>query len=425
MTVIPISSDLYREIHRLAVERRLVFMAGLPGVGKSLLIQQLALVAHAAGRRIHLLRYNDARQPFETEDILARFPELDGVTDPIIRKGVGVWAREAVVKWAQANPDPRALLIGELPLIGGRLIELVDQVDDAAEPLLAGVDAEFVVPIPSWQVRAVIEKTRESTVAEPRNKFEKLDAPPNVMRLLWEEVNRVARETGLTKARPESPYNPYIYGGVYEMLLRHRPTTTLMINEILRPTQSVYALDFDVVRMQPTPEEAAVIIDRVEAAYPPGARSQIDEEWHSLITGDPTPPDPGPQLQLPLPEALLGVVGRTDLGESEKKALDQILALPLDAPAEKIIPVVANGIAILQETAAAENIRAGVVKFDVYDDYFNVVRGEGQEARLFLIGLLQSYRGVLENLAVPPASLTLVEQPLLRMALETTLRLFV
>ncbi|PWU23936.1 MAG: hypothetical protein C5B48_07755, partial [Candidatus Rokuibacteriota bacterium] len=45
--------------------RRLVFFAGLPGTGKSLLVQQLAHVAGAAGRRIHLLQWDVARPVFE------------------------------------------------------------------------------------------------------------------------------------------------------------------------------------------------------------------------------------------------------------------------------------------------------------------------------------------------------------------------
>ena len=41
-------SDLYRRLQAAATERRCVFFAGLPGVGKSLLIQQTALLAAEA-----------------------------------------------------------------------------------------------------------------------------------------------------------------------------------------------------------------------------------------------------------------------------------------------------------------------------------------------------------------------------------------
>src|SRR5690606_8911181 len=130
-----------------------------------LLIQQMALIASEAGREVHLLRYNLARQPFETEVNITKYPEIDGVTDPAIRKAVGLWARQAVWQWHEAHPAANHLLIGELPLIGNRLIELVEPANDAAEPLLTSEQTLFVVPVPSWEVREVIEATRARTVA--------------------------------------------------------------------------------------------------------------------------------------------------------------------------------------------------------------------------------------------------------------------
>lgn len=403
----------------------MVFMTGLPGVGKSLLIQQLALIAHAAGRRVHILQYNDARQPFETADMLARYPEIEGVTDPMIRKGVGLWARQAIVDWTAAYADPEHILIGELPLIGNRLIELVEIHDDPAEPLLAGPQSQFVIPIPSWEVREVIEETRARTIADPRNELEKLDAPPNVLQALWQEVNLLARQAGLTKARPDSPYNPYIYGGVYELLLRNRPTLPLMIDEVLRPQRSVYELEINIERLRPSEAAAAAIIQKVEAQYLPAELENRVENWHTMITAKPITPDPGPELRLPIPEQLFDVVEHTTLLPGEKLALMQILNLPLNAPIEGVLPALEHALDTLQPQLPDTRVKADVHKFDVYDSYFNVVRSDEENGRVFLAGLLQSYHHVLENLLVPPESLTVVELPLLRMALETTLRLFV
>jgi predicted AAA+ superfamily ATPase len=92
MLVIPISSQLYQVLKELAQTRRMVFITGLPGVGKSLLIQQLALIAKGFGRNVHLLQYNVAREPFETEPTILKYPEVEGVTAPAIRKAVGLWA---------------------------------------------------------------------------------------------------------------------------------------------------------------------------------------------------------------------------------------------------------------------------------------------------------------------------------------------
>ena len=116
-------------------------------MGKSLLLQQLSLIAGEVGRRVHLLQWDVARGPFETPEILARYPETDGVTHAVIRKAAGLWAREAVGAWQRRHADPRDLLIGEVPLIGNRLIELVQRRDDEVEGLLAGEGSVFLIPV--------------------------------------------------------------------------------------------------------------------------------------------------------------------------------------------------------------------------------------------------------------------------------------
>ncbi len=83
--VIPQNSDLYQLFARLSADKRIIIVAGLPGVGKSLLVQQLALIAHATGRTVHLLQWDVSRMAFETPDVIAKYPEIDGVTHPAIR----------------------------------------------------------------------------------------------------------------------------------------------------------------------------------------------------------------------------------------------------------------------------------------------------------------------------------------------------
>ena len=158
--IIPVESGLFRAFQRLAESQRIVFFAGLPGVGKSLLAQQLANLAHATGRQIHLLQWDVARLAFETGAVLARYPEVDDTTHSVIRKAVGLWARNAVLRWHGDYPDSDSLLIGETPLIGNRLIELVRPRDDSVENLLMDERTRFVVPIPSREVRRLIEDSR-------------------------------------------------------------------------------------------------------------------------------------------------------------------------------------------------------------------------------------------------------------------------
>jgi len=422
MLVIPISSNLYQVVKEIVQSKRLIFVTGIPGVGKSLLIQQMALIASEAGREVHLLRYNLARRPFETQVNISKYPEIDGVTDPAIRKAVGLWARQAVQTWHETHPDPSQLLIGELPLIGNRLIELVEPGDDTAESLLNGEQTLFVVPIPSWEVREVIEKTRKRTLADPQHEQEKLDAPPNVLRAMWEAVNGLAREIGLTKASPQTPYNPYIYGGVFEAILQHRPSKLLLIDQVLRPSHSVYQLDVLAGTLVPTAEEANATMVQVESRYTHEELAELVQNWHALITANPITPDPGPELRLPLPDTLAGAPEETELTAVQRTALQKIINLPLDVAPDRLVEALDAALCTLGlETAVTP---ANVHKFDVYDSYFNVSRTSEQSGFTFLRGLLQAYRNVIVDLQKPPYTLTVVELPLLRIALETSLRQF-
>ena len=133
MTILPEDSQVYRCFADLIRSADRVFFAGLPGVGKSLLLQQLTLMALAAGRAAHLVQWDTARQPFESP----RYPLDQGATHPMVIKAAGTWLRRALLDWDYAHSQANAILIGELPLIGGRFMEIVRPADDEAEPLLA------------------------------------------------------------------------------------------------------------------------------------------------------------------------------------------------------------------------------------------------------------------------------------------------
>lgn len=241
--ILPRDSEPFRVLHRAAIERRGVFLAGLPGVGKSLLLQQLALIAAEAGRAVHLLQWDVARGAFETPAILARYPEVDGVTHAAIRKAAGLWTRRAVGRWDERHAAPREMLIGETPLIGNRLIELARQQDDAVEPLLAGGTTLFLIPVPSRGVRQVIEGARVREMARPLHERERGNAPPGVVRALWEELARAARHLGVAGLPSGGErYDPDVYLAVYRRLLRHRRTATLPITEVLPVRASAYDL---------------------------------------------------------------------------------------------------------------------------------------------------------------------------------------
>ena len=81
-----LDSVIGREFGRVAAESRCVFFAGPPGVGKSLMIQQLALIAQQRGRAVYLVRWDVARRVFETHPAGTRYPEVEGVT---LRRSAG------------------------------------------------------------------------------------------------------------------------------------------------------------------------------------------------------------------------------------------------------------------------------------------------------------------------------------------------
>jgi hypothetical protein len=286
--VVEADPQLAEAIRDLA-RQRMVFFAGLPGTGKSLLVHQLTHLAASAGRIVHLLQWDVARPAFEASAAGRRYPLADGVTHPVIRKAAGLWARRAVVDWHERYPDPRDLLIGETPFVGNRFVELARQLDDGAEALLTGPSCRFVIAVPSREVRRFLEAERERRAASPLHAREREDAPPHVLRALWRDLYDVA--TGVGIAEPERgpsagadgpPYDPAVYQRVYEAVLRHRHVHALALGTIL-PTGTLSVYDFAVAPpdLAPTAAEADELIRDVERRYPDAAALQREiARWH-------------------------------------------------------------------------------------------------------------------------------------------------
>jgi hypothetical protein len=257
---------LREALERLAAAARLVFVAGLPGTGKSLVIRELAQVAAKAGRVVHLLQWDVARPVFEASAAGHRYPIVNGVTHPIVRKAVGLWARRALAAWQRRHAGTEHLLIGETPLVGGRLMELVRPVDDAAESVLNARACRFVIVVPSIGVRRFIEGERDRRAAHPRHAREREDAPPAVMRALWREIVVVAHQMKISVAGPDGPYDPEVYRRVYERLLGHRHTDAIRLETILPTTDlSVYDVTVPHRDLLPDAREVAATISDAEA----------------------------------------------------------------------------------------------------------------------------------------------------------------
>ncbi len=290
--VIGAETPVGARLHGAAENQRVIFFAGLPGVGKSLFLQQQTLIAHGLGRRVHLLQWDSAREAFETGETLRRFPEVAGTTHPAVRKAVGIWARRGVVEWHRAFPSPEHILIGELPIVGGRLVELVQKTSDEAEPLLSGAETTFFIPVPTEAVRAHIEGARRASLERPKHEMEKRDAPVDIVQRLWLAVRDLAVDLELTTAGKndnDPVYDPAIYRRVFEHLLRHRQTTVLSIAEVLPMVGSVYDLDVPVAEITAGRAEVEKCFADVARRFPGSAVDEAVARWYDEMDLSPFP----------------------------------------------------------------------------------------------------------------------------------------
>ncbi len=250
---------------RALAGQRMVFFAGLPGTGKSLLVHQLVHLASGAGRHVHLLQWDVARPVFEASPAGRRYPLADGVTHAVIRRAAGLWVRDALVEWDERHRAPEHLLVGETPLVGNRFVELARRADDRAEALLTSPSCRFVIAVPSREVRSFLEAQRERRAGAPLHPREREDAPPHVLRDLWQSLAAIAGAVGGDSV----PYDPVVYAGVYERVLQYRNTETVGLDLIL-PTERLSVYDFVVAPRDvvPTETEALRFIREVEHRYP-------------------------------------------------------------------------------------------------------------------------------------------------------------
>ena len=277
--ILPREGAIFRKFSQLIKDADLVLFAGLPGVGKSLLLQQLSLMARAGGRRATLLQWDVARQPFETP----RYPLSEGATHPLVIRATGLWLRAALADWDACARKPADMLIGELPLIGGRFMEIARRTTDEAEALLRDARTQFLIPVPSSEVRALIKARRARSIAAPQHDSEAHDAPPDLLRALWLDVYRVGVVFGLAEeVAGKPPYSPAIYEAVYRQLLRHRHAKVLPINQPLQPTASVYDQLAPLPCLQANRPLAESVLRELEAAMTPAQAIADMEGWYQV-----------------------------------------------------------------------------------------------------------------------------------------------
>ena len=281
--VIPENSLIYNTLQNLVQSCEIVMFAGLPGVGKSLLLQQAAFMAQQNKRRVHLLELDVIRPAFTTADILTKYPDTNGSTHPVILKALGLWTRSAVLRWYHNYRGADHILIGEAPLIGNRLMELAKPYDDEAETILKNEKTQFVIPVPTQDVRQTIETKRKLTIVEPQHEKDNHDAPPVVLQIMWEKLYKVAHELGfIDTLLDNSSYTPEAYRAVYVYLLKYRNTIPLTISEIFEPVGSVHNLENIESEFVPSSVDVEQILSQLEQDY---TLEQIEtqvSEWYKL-----------------------------------------------------------------------------------------------------------------------------------------------
>ena len=278
----PHDAPYVARLRELARTHRMLFIAGLPGVGKSLLLRELAEAAHADGRSVYLLQWDVARRPICSPALLERYPEINGITHAVLRKAAGLWARDAVAAWAAEHADDGALLAGETPLVGHRFVELARPAADAAESALSSDSTRFLVPVPTVEVRRAIEAARAATTERPRHEREQNDAIPSVLRILWRELFVAAEQFASERSDPppvDVGYDPETYEAVYSRALRVRNWEPLRVETALtQQDRSVYDVDAPAQDLAPSEAEAEAYVARVEREYPDLAILQRETE---------------------------------------------------------------------------------------------------------------------------------------------------
>lgn len=230
--VIPSKSKVFQTLKEVAATAKVVVFSGLPGVGKSLYINQFQIIAAAEGREVTVIQWDIARKAFETPKVFTHFPMGNGVIHNGVKLSVGKWLMDTVKNWLETYTEKEQLLLIEAPLVGHRFIELAKINDDPDfEAFLKSKAFQAIVPIPTKEVREKIEADRKAQVADNAKTW--VGAKPAVMLMLWKMICGIANEFGRSIPMDGQPaYDPEVYEFVFAKILKHRHFIPLHVNDI-------------------------------------------------------------------------------------------------------------------------------------------------------------------------------------------------
>lgn len=230
--MIPESSKVYKVLSEITSEAKVIVFSGLPGVGKSLYVNSVKTIISKAALPYDIIQWDVARKAFETEYISKYFPLGDGTVHNGLKIIAGQWLMLTLKAWLQENSNTNKKLIIEAPFVGHRFVELahVDREYDL-EDFLSSNAIQFVVPIPTKELRKKIEEERARQVKEDARVWS--GAKPSVMLMLWKMTCEIANEMGKSidvSGQPE--YDHEVYKFVYGEILKHRHFIPLIVDEI-------------------------------------------------------------------------------------------------------------------------------------------------------------------------------------------------
>ena len=117
-SIIPTTSPVFQTLKKAAESATAVVFSGLPGVGKSLYINQFQIIAAAVNRKVTVIQWDVARKAFETPAIAVRYPMGDGTVHNGVKLSVGKWLIATIEDWLAESTSDADLLLIEAPLIG-------------------------------------------------------------------------------------------------------------------------------------------------------------------------------------------------------------------------------------------------------------------------------------------------------------------
>ncbi len=246
-------------------------------------MRQQISISVSLGRRVHIMRWDTGLAAFQTEDILAKYPDVSDGTHPLIRKAAGLWGRKALARWLAKHADPTDMIVGEVPIIGNRFSEFIQTQPDQIEPALASEETKFIYPVPTKGLRANLEAIRRSTFANPKHPDEARDAPPSTMELAWRLTCAKVAELGLiSEADSHSPYEEMIYVRFFEHLLQHRNAIRIGVDTIYSNAGSAHDLDANVLEISASSGEVKYAIAEVETTFKAEEAAREVENWYRV-----------------------------------------------------------------------------------------------------------------------------------------------